>query len=1189
MRVAASLEIPRDVEMARVRNELVIFAGAGVSMGEPARLPGFVELAKQIAEPRVPWSKEWEERIDRYLGRASDAGVDVHALARDLLTNERSHNSLHESLLGVFAEPQNVRLVTTNFDSHFSAAARTVFEGVTIPHYVGPALPPGRMFRGIAQLHGALSRSEDGLVLTDRDFAEAYMSEGWAARFLVPLLEGRTVLFVGYRLGDPLMQYLLRAVRPTAGWFAVIPEADVARAEDLAVTPITYRNDGDHTDLVEGMRRWRWYAAAPASDHAHELERLVSGGPPVSPVDSDYVRARIETDDGRQVFVSCAKGDAWFEWLVRERVLNVLLDERSSREAASEWGKWALRNYCSGNNPPLLRFLRGRSLLLNPQFASELEYFLWACKEWPARDVVRQLIALVVSQPSMAVQARHVGPWLFERLVEEGMDAEAIMILGHLTRLHLEPIERLEIAHEEEVVDAEAELQALANRVGMRVDPAYLVRSVHKQGAVLASREWERLVELVERRVSEAYALVEVARGSGNGFDWLSFGRAAVAPSNQDSHPRAEDVLVELGRTTLDAAPNASVVQEFAYRHDRGQGGLLQRLALYAHSLRPREGADDVLLRAVALRWDREVLLRPELYRVLQAHAANACEESLRALVAALREPELPSDESRRHGERVRFDLSCHLARVAPASVVVAQFAKEEAESHPEWQEHDVEGLFSRVEVRWGGDGPSPIDAAAFMGMTAEDALRTMEATLSEAGTRDLGPALMGAAQEAMRTDAAWGVRLILFAVEGRTPFGLSVAESLLWGTRSCVISDSDRLSLLALLERVKVSEGLARAMGSVLAGWCEDIEPTASEELLAAYERAGDVLFEAAAGLTPGLQGFGWTEGALNHPAGCAALTWWRVANARDRVEGQMALSVDEAEKARWLRVLSDTTAAGDYARPILGMAIERLGMADFPWTAEQVLPAFSVTGGERQAAQLWDGRLMQRRWSPAAWEWLRPHFGGLLGRSGDLLPHRAKELGDLVAFVACDAEHGRLTVADLQTFVLYASEEARVEFARQLPRHSARCDAEVRERVWRELLQPYWRQRRLGQPVAFTADELREMLAWVSESGIPPLEALDELNLSPNLSLAHADAVIFGWTQEGEWLKANPTAAVGLIAFLAKRKLLPGWSGDIAVALLSAALQSGCPAELVVAAAEHLVGLSAAARPLIERLRRR
>src|SRR6266568_2044783 len=77
MKVAPSLTIPDELERARNAAELVVFAGAGVSMGPPANLPSFLELARELADPPLALRPEDEEALDRYLGRAERAKINV--------------------------------------------------------------------------------------------------------------------------------------------------------------------------------------------------------------------------------------------------------------------------------------------------------------------------------------------------------------------------------------------------------------------------------------------------------------------------------------------------------------------------------------------------------------------------------------------------------------------------------------------------------------------------------------------------------------------------------------------------------------------------------------------------------------------------------------------------------------------------------------------------------------------------------------------------------------------------------------------------------------------------------------------------------------------------------------------------------------------------------------------------------
>ena len=112
------------------------------------------------------------------------------------------------------------RLVTTNFDHLFEKAQAKLRRLERSSHrvivHVAPALPPAKpqTLLGLTHLHGKLgsSANERDLVLTMADFGTAYMLEGWARRFVIDLFRHYHVVFIGYRVEDPTIRYLVSAL-----------------------------------------------------------------------------------------------------------------------------------------------------------------------------------------------------------------------------------------------------------------------------------------------------------------------------------------------------------------------------------------------------------------------------------------------------------------------------------------------------------------------------------------------------------------------------------------------------------------------------------------------------------------------------------------------------------------------------------------------------------------------------------------------------------------------------------------------------------------------------------------------------------------------------------------------------------------------------------------------------------------
>lgn len=80
----SDIDFPKELLDALSDGSLVIFAGAGVSMGEPANLPNFGDLAEEIAEGTGKKLSKGQLE-DRFLGELKQSGVDIYKRASKVL------------------------------------------------------------------------------------------------------------------------------------------------------------------------------------------------------------------------------------------------------------------------------------------------------------------------------------------------------------------------------------------------------------------------------------------------------------------------------------------------------------------------------------------------------------------------------------------------------------------------------------------------------------------------------------------------------------------------------------------------------------------------------------------------------------------------------------------------------------------------------------------------------------------------------------------------------------------------------------------------------------------------------------------------------------------------------------------------------------------------------------------------
>lgn len=235
------VDLPQVVIDAQKRGTLVLFAGAGVSMDAPSSYPNFLNLATELGGTAYPI--EEHELIDRYLGRLVEKGIPVHERVKTRLSDPTSRpNHLHETIVRLFGSADSIRIVTTNFDDHFRGAAQTVY-GSAPEIYRAPALPLGDDFRGIVHLHGSVLDDAKRLVLTDADFGRAYLTQGWARRFVQQLFSKFVVLFVGYSHQDLPLLYLARGISAAEdgpGRYAITPPENDTFWFNLGIKPAHY-------------------------------------------------------------------------------------------------------------------------------------------------------------------------------------------------------------------------------------------------------------------------------------------------------------------------------------------------------------------------------------------------------------------------------------------------------------------------------------------------------------------------------------------------------------------------------------------------------------------------------------------------------------------------------------------------------------------------------------------------------------------------------------------------------------------------------------------------------------------------------------------------------------------------------------------------------------------------------------
>ncbi|WP_213978896.1 SIR2 family protein [Sphingomonas sp. dw_22] len=338
--------IPDELLVARDAGDVIFFCGAGVSQHE-AGLPNFERLGRNVIEilgaaqdspARALLNKALEmgrmagvggllatDRVFGLLEREFEV-ADVRAAVAEAITPATDAGlGAHRILLMLATSRAGVtRLVTTNFDLLFEAC------DPNLPCSGPPRLPDphsDREFRGIVHLHGRVDTAyrqpaDEEFVVSSADFGRAYLSDGWATRFIQSLLSRFQIVFVGYTAEDPPVQYLLEALNLEAGtrnrlYAFQDGESEAAKAlwEHKGVQAIAFDSSNWFSPLWDTLAAWAERARNLDGWYDGLLAKGLAGPDSLDPHSRVQIAQLMTTREGARRF---ATADTPFDarWLL---------------------------------------------------------------------------------------------------------------------------------------------------------------------------------------------------------------------------------------------------------------------------------------------------------------------------------------------------------------------------------------------------------------------------------------------------------------------------------------------------------------------------------------------------------------------------------------------------------------------------------------------------------------------------------------------------------------------------------------------------------------------------------------------------------------------------------------------------------------------------------------------------------
>jgi hypothetical protein len=1124
-----SIDFPAPLLRALRDGKLVVFAGTGVSMGAPANLPDFKGLAKEIALGSDKTQKKGEP-IDRFLGRLQNEGVDLYKETEKIFGEKAPRpTSLHRDLSRIFGSHDRVRIVTTNYDRLFEDAVRGLRDEkrfTDVPEvFNAPALPAGNEFQGIVHVHGTLGRPV-GWVMTQSDFGRAYLTEGWARRFLVDLFRRYVVLFIGYSHNDLIMNYLSSALATETSQMRYAldyGESSKERWGYFGITLISYPKIGraKHSSLRKGMSAFADFINRGTDGWKQRISSLAQGKPPSDPEDSDEIKWALRDATGQEgveltgYFTEAARAPEWLDWLdaipmeessgqdpkTAAKLLDPLFMDGSLGGRYRVLSTWLAENYAVDQANALLLVAGKHSLNLNPLFWRDLANNI-AYHKTIAREALTKWISVLLHnfsenlfQPAShfllllgqkCARLNAIGCMLdiFDAMIECRLSVKAPFVLPS----HQQPEKALD--------NVDMELIPIADHWEI----SELWNGGNSGGAIrnrledVADKLLPRMTRILEKRHNLWMAWGKADRNA----DGDSWGRSAIEPHEQNTHLHDPmDVIIDAARESLEWILKNQPDEAAAWRDRlaRAEAPLLRRLALHIldkDSSMPADAKADWLMARFGL---CDVPECHEIHCVLWAIYPELTKDKRGEIIAAILTWKFPRQditELEETTDRCHYDLLHWLDnairdRGQDCELILAAMDPLD-KKYPQWRPSEHPDLTHYTSGgSWSGF-ISPYSADKLLSRAPAEWLPDLLAFRGQEWPPE--PNREGLIHElgvATRRNLDWGEALASALME-QNLWNSDLWNGLFygWGWQEDAGLDETQFGrVLEVIGKQALWAHHPHAISHLLYNLVKGHGKPYAVELFQRTHAIAKGLWNALDGLQADPSNDDWMFDAINSPAGVLTEYWmgslslWM--QRQDPKPRELAGDYREALTA----IADDRTVHGRLGRAIFAMDYRWLFYLDEQWTREHLLPFFSLGDIPNDFKSAWQGFLYANHIDPNSWATLAEpmlaaipqiYDGGLLATMRDRFIDLA---ACFIAFIVSENPLKRWTPALLKD----ADDNARAHFARSVQNLLCRLDEVQQREWWTRWLRLYWEKRINGIPAPRIGnEEASAMLTWLS-----------------------------------------------------------------------------------------------------------
>jgi hypothetical protein len=1103
MWINQEVELPQALITAQRDGQLVVFAGAGVSMGAPSNLPSFETLASEVAGGVI--ARKENEAFDAFLGRVEEKQVDVQTRTRARIGLPGSEpRSIHRLIVELFRSEEAVRIVTTNFDRHFTTTARERYPRLEV--FTAPALPLGRECYGLIYLHGSVDELRSRLVLTDADFGRAYLTDGWATRFLTEMFLKFTVLFIGYSHQDPVMKYLARSFVGSTARFALTRDGDDGHWTGLGITPVHFpeRPAPERFGAIDAaLESWTRTARMGAFDHQARIVRMVSTPPSLDPEAVDYMRSVLADPVTLPFFTGSARLIEWFHWANSEGFFAPLVSGGHTLTTEQQTlALWFAEHIVLAHQNDAVAFVQQHASTLNPFVSEAIAFHLGRVAE-VSTESLRLWSAALLAVNSCPTSA-------LTRLIRKCSDAGATDTAALLFRFLLRP--RLQF--ERPWLGAAGDGTPRLNLEIALSGEAYELREAWTR-TILPNLGtlYRQLLPMITDYLNDAWALLRAAGRAYEGWDPLSHARSSIEAHEQDRIVEDWFLLVDVARDTLEWAltNDASLAVATISAWSVAPPKLLTRLAIHGTGRRIDITPEGILAEVREREWLFKY--KKETFALLATVFPNANDEAKRLFIdhsmAAEVFPVPPDDpDAQRTVNYERYNLAVWLHTIAPASTIATDHFNELQGRYQDFTPREYPDLDHWI-TAGGFVGPqSPLTPQQLVAMGVPAAVTYLAEYAPEPQAWH-GPdrsGLLTIFERSAADNLTWSFSVTDEMIRRHLTPG-ELWSALLGAWRTATLDDGAYGRIVRLLdEHPHIGENALRPTASFVLKAAERSELTLEE--LEPLERIGERLLPMSDATAAGVYRNGqidWFTSAVSHPGGEVALAWLVLLARRMTLAGDEWRGLPESSRERFRNLLGGGGNNSVLARVVFASRAHFLFQADRVWTVEHIVPLFDWEANVVRAEQAWKGFLASSTWNAALFERMQPFLLQTFDRIAELGDQENAFISRLAAVAAFSPADPWRNAGWVFELMRRLGPEHRKDWAREFGLYVESLATSGADALWERWVSDYWAARLTGVPQPLADGERMQMITWVWSFRGHLAEATRHVLEAPPVTLNH------------------------------------------------------------------------------------